>query len=85
MNKNENPVALPDTFKYKDRLIDDAQDISNKFNKYFVEIGPTLDAKIEAPSIDFKHFLKGSICDSFFICPTSSEEIVDTINSCKDK
>ena len=27
MNKNENPVALPDTFEYGDRLIDDAQDI----------------------------------------------------------
>ena len=85
MNSSENPVALPDTFKYKDKIIDDAQDISNKFNKYFVEIGPTLDAKIEAPSTDFKHFLNSNTCDSFFIRPASSEEIVDTINSCKDK
>ena len=85
INKNQNRAAYPDSFKYKDKTITDTQDISNKFNEFCVGIGPTLDAKIEKPRFDFKSFLQNNVGDSFFVKPTTGEEITQIINSCKNK
>ena len=87
INKNQTSVTLPDSFKYKNEIITNPLDISNKFNDFFVNIGPTLDSKIEKPRVKYKHFMKDTnfISDSIFIRPTNDGEIIRVINSCKNK
>ena len=85
MNKNQTVTVPQDSFRYKDSIIDNPQEISNKFNEFFVNIGPVLDSKIPQSEVDFNKFLSKGVDDSFFIAPTSSDEIIRTIDSCKSK
>ena len=78
INKNKNQNTLPDSFKYNNTSITNTEDISNRFNEYFVGIGPALDNKIEKSRLDL-------LGDSFFMKPTTSEEISQIIRSCKNK
>ena len=52
---------------------------------FFVTIGPKLDAKIDPPQVEFQRYLRNDISDSFFIKPTTPEEILNIINECKSK
>jgi len=86
VNKKQNDFSIPDSFKYESRILQNPDEISNKFNEFFVSIGPKLDAKIDPAVVDFKTFLhKKYVADSFFISPTSPEEIVSILNACKNK
>ena len=76
---------MTDSFKFENKLISNAEEISNKFNEFFVTIGPKLDAKIDPPQTDFKSYLPINNRDSFFINPTSPDEIIRIIGQCKNK
>ena len=66
INNNKNNLVMTDSFKFENKLISNAEEISNKFNEFFVTIGPKLDAKIDPPQTDFKSYLPINIRDSFF-------------------
>ena len=85
INNNKNNLVMTDSFKFENKLISNAEEISNKFNEFFVTIGPKLDAKIDPPQTDFKSYLPNNIGDSFFINPTSPDEITRIIGQCKNK
>ena len=61
--------------------------LSNKFNEFFVTIGPKLDAKIDPPPphVNFKTFLPDNIEASIYINPTTPEEVINIVNQCKNK
>ena len=49
INKKQQHLSTSDSFKHNGKLIKDPEYISNKFNEFFVTIGPNLDAKIDPP------------------------------------
>ena len=85
INKKTNDNFFPDSFKYGDKIIKNPEEISDKFNEFFVTIGPKLDAKIDPPRVDFRTYLKNEMKDSLYIDPTTSEEIIDILHECKNK
>ena len=85
INKKPTDSLITDSFKFENKIITNPEDISNEFNDFFVTIGPNLDAKIDPPQVNFETFLSKSVKESFFIEPTSSDEIVRTIDQCKSK
>lgn len=48
---NNNNVNLPDTFKIGDNTVSDKQEIANSVNDYFVNLGPSLAAKIHSATL----------------------------------
>ena len=62
---------FPDSFKYENTINKDPGEIGNKFNEFFVTIGPKLDAKIDPPEVEFQTYLRRDISDSFYIKPTT--------------
>ena len=85
INKNRPISSCPEKFKSGSRDIDNPREISSKFNDFFVTIGPNLDKKIEAPTIDYKTFLGISPPNSFFFAPVTDNEIASIVNLCKNK
>ena len=62
--------------------ITDPYKISNIFNKYFVNIGPEIDKSIAKSKHDFSKYLQEIHCNkTFFLTPTTRNEIYDIINS----
>ena len=47
INKKQNDSSYPDSFNHGDTIIHNTEEISNKFNDFFVTIGPKLDARID--------------------------------------
>ena len=76
---------ITDSFNFENKMITSPEDISNKFNDFFVTVGSNLDAKIHPSRVNFKTFLSKNIKDSFYIEPVSSDEIIRTIDQCKSK
>ena len=85
INKKQTKFSPADYFKLEDKIITNAEDISNEFNNFFVTIGPNLDAKIDPPQVNFKNFLSKSVQNSFYMEPTSPGEIIRIIDQCKNK
>ena len=57
--------------------------ISNGFNNYFVSVGPTLASKIITDGISHRSFLTESLQTSFFLEPTTTNEIKAVISKLK--
>ena len=56
-------------------------DIANKFNDYFANIGKTLSQAIPRVDTNFSTFLFKPLTNSFFLSATSLQEIQDIISS----
>ena len=68
--------ALPKTFLNESNdEVSDPNLIANKFNDFFVNVGPNLAKKFSQETDDFYKFQQGSYNDSIFLYDTSSEEI----------
>ena len=61
--------------------ISNKQEIVNKFNEYFVDIGPALAKKIPPPSDSYDSFLKSKYKNSFALFLTNAEEIVSIVSN----
>ena len=71
---------------FNGKNVTDPKLISNIFNNFFVNIGPNLDRKISKSKIDFRVYLKNiKLNKTFFLNPTTSQEILDIINSLDNK
>ena len=86
MNKHRNNIILPKEFNgdSSDEIIGDPYKIANKFNKYFVNIGPGLAKKLPDSEITFDKYLTNKNKNNFFIEPASKHEIeIQNLNSKK--
>ena len=63
-----------------DLLITNPLHVANKFNIYFNQLAPNLVSKMQSPKKSHKDYLESCILDTFFIAPTTIQEIKDTIN-----
>ena len=62
----------------------DRQNISDKFNQYFTQIGPDLAKKIPGITGSHREFINTNKCqNSMFINPVTTEEIISIVNSLK--
>ena len=66
------------------RVITDPKAISDGFNNYFVNTGPTLASKIPNNNISHRRFLPENLNFSLFLEPTDETEIKNIINKLKE-
>ena len=71
-------------FVINDQVTMDPNVISNGFNNFFVNVGPTLASKIITDGISHRSFLTESLQTSFFLEPTTTNEIKAVISKLKD-
>jgi hypothetical protein len=63
----------------------DPKTVSNTFNNYFCNIAYSITSKIPPTSKHFSEFLKTPSCNSFFLYPTSPQEVENHINSLSNR
>ena len=86
LHRNKSKGRLPDTFreKNKDVSFSDPVVIANRFNEYFVSVGPNLAKKIpKDDTTTFKKYLKGNYKESMFAEPITEHEIITEIDQLK--
>jgi hypothetical protein len=78
-------TPISSRFKVGNSHITDPQTIANQFNNYFTNVGSNLARDIPAVNIDYNHFLKNvaSPCNSLFLTPTDSDEVVKICSTLK--
>ena len=72
-----------DQIEMNGSIIDNPLDIAEKFNNFFVNVGPDLAKKIAPSNLNPTDSLQGSYCNSMFLEPTTDEEICDIISNLK--
>jgi len=60
---------------HNSKIINNANEIANKFNSFFANVGPNLAKKIPQATCNFSDFLPAGILDSIFLKPTDENEI----------
>ena len=75
----------PEEFKLNDIFIRGNQNIANKFNEYFVNVGPSLAAKIPNCGRPFDSYMADRAENTMFLSPTSEQEIISLVNNMKSK
>ena len=70
--------------KVNDLIINDPQEIANRFDDFFVNVGPTLAKSIPISCKQPVDFLKGSFLNSMYLAPTNEYEIFDIISNLKN-
>ena len=83
INRNKVPVYQT-KFKYNGNEISDGNDISNKFNDFFINIGPTLASAIPNTNRSPLNYLRGSVSETIFISPVTENEISKLLLSLKN-
>ena len=83
INRNKGK-QVTSQFKYKDTIIDDKQLIANKFNDYFINVGPSLAKDIPKSNKTPHHYLKNRIIESIYLTPVIEEEVTKIISRFKD-
>ena len=62
------------------KMIDDACDIANAFNNFFVNVGPNTEKSVpKVPNLSPDQFLKNRIQFEFMVAHISEQEIIDLI------
>ena len=72
------------SFQHNSSTICHPAEISQKFNEYFVNVGPSLAKNITKPTHGkVEDFLKGNYINSMLLTPVDSHEVLNVINSLK--
>jgi hypothetical protein len=66
------------------KILTDPNEIANKFNSFFANVGPELAKKIPPTNINFAKYLKQSTTNSIFMEPTDDTEIKQIISCLKN-
>ena len=78
--------SKPEKIKYNDELFSNLLNVANNFSDYFSKIGLKLASKISSHDDNaFKTYLGKSLFSSLFLCPTTYFEVLQEINSLKNK
>ena len=64
--------------------VNSLKEIAEEFNKNFASIAKNIEKKLIKPNCDFSKFLKNPNRDSFFITPTTKEEVTSSIKTLKN-
>ena len=75
ININTQTKYAPIYLQIKDSIVTDNRAIANKFNNFFNSIETKIDSKIIQTNINFQNTLKNPNENSFFMHPTTKEEI----------
>ena len=87
IRKPKNSHNYPDAFVDKGNFITDKNEMVNKFNEYFVNVGIELANNI-APTnqhVSVHDYLITKNKSSIFLEPVLEQDIIATVNSCKSK
>ena len=76
---NCKPSKLNESFSYNNSVITDKNEVSNKFNDYFVNVGKTLAAQIPKSGPSFHKYLPEANKECIFLIPTDEREIRNII------
>lgn len=74
-------MELPDNFKQNETLISDPVEISNKFNEYFINVGPKLADRIQNNNVNFATFLGERSVNSIFLDAVTEKEVETEISN----
>ena len=86
LNKSKDKRELPSYFMVNNEKIFDRTKIADKFNQYFVNIGPNLAEKISMPcNVSFKDYLDNAVSGTFEFTPVTQDHIIKVINELKPK
>ena len=86
LHKTTKSKEFQDTFMINGNLINDKATIANKFNEYFVEIGPKLAEKIDMPeNQSYKDYLKYPFHRQFHFKPIETQTLIKVIDTLKPK
>ena len=78
-NSNRNEI-----FRIDNEDITDKQTIANKFNAFYVNIGPTLARNIPSGNCEPINYIKKGIANSIFIRPVNENEVVTILKYMKN-
>ena len=85
LNKSKSKEIKQNKFIASDgSLIDNQQTIAEKFNEFFVNVGPTLAKKIKKQDISPNSYLKNKMINSILLNSVTDLEIINILKSCKD-
>ena len=76
---------LPDSFTINDVYTTNKIDIASEFNNFFSNIGANHSAAIQPTDVDPSHYLLSATQSSMALFPTSSNEIINIVNSLSSK
>ena len=74
-NINTQTKYAPIYLQIQESIVTDNRAIANKFNNFFNSIETKIDSKIIQTNINFQNTLKNPNENSFFMHPTTKEEI----------
>ena len=85
LNKPKKNTNISKTFvDASSNFIEDPKVIANKFNEYFINIGPNLANKIQCKENDsFEKYLTGSYHSSMFLDPITENELASELKKMK--
>ena len=83
INKNKGKTTVT-KFKFNDTVTEDKQLIADKFNEYFINVGPSLAKDIPKNQFTPHKYLNNRIIDSIYLNPVIEEEVVKIISKFKD-
>ena len=69
--------------KVNHKTITDIKDIANEFNIHFTAAAKKIEKKLISSQSEFTHYLPQPNQDSFFLDPTTKEEVQSEINTLK--
>ena len=76
INKKRSRSELPDSFKEdEDTIISHPEQIADKFNEYFVNVGPNLAEKIPQNKVNYSTYLTDRKLNYFFLEATTENEV----------
>ena len=82
LNRNKQS-QIAQEFKVDGKLVDDKSIIANKFNKYFLNIGPNLARNIPHSSCTYESFIQNPNSNSIFLRSTNEYEVINIIRAMK--
>lgn len=77
-------VYLSDKFTVNGEITTDKKVIADQFNKFYVNIGPTLAKNIPSSNIDPTSYIKTHFSHTMYLNPTDVLEVGDIVKSLKD-
>jgi hypothetical protein len=75
LNRTENKTSFPEYFIHNGSMYNNANDIANGFNSYYVNVGPNLAASMPDADLDSSTMPRLNLPNSFALTPTNPIEI----------
>ena len=75
INKNKSNKLTSEFKTTSSDIITDKKEISNKFNRYFINVGPSLARKIPTSTKSYRDFLPPRNEESMYLTPVTCDEI----------